>query len=48
MKFVDDAEFWFDPASGMIQLRSSSRVGSRDFGVNRQRIEALRERLAAS
>ncbi|MBK7675470.1 MAG: DUF1499 domain-containing protein [Candidatus Accumulibacter sp.] len=48
MKFVDDAEFWFDPAHGVIQVRSSSRVGRHDFGVNRQRIEALRERLATS
>ncbi|SBT03076.1 conserved exported hypothetical protein [Candidatus Accumulibacter aalborgensis] len=48
MKFVDDAEFWFDAENDVIQVRSSSRVGSRDFGVNRQRIEALRERLAAS
>ena len=48
MKFVDDAEFWFDAENGVIQVRSSSRVGSSDFGVNRQRIEALRERLAAS
>lgn len=48
MKFVDDAEFWFDAENGVIQVRSSSRVGSRDFGVNRQRIEALREKLAAS
>ena len=48
MKFVDDVEFWFDAENGVIQVRSSSRVGSRDFGVNRQRIEALREKLAAS
>ena len=48
MKFVDDAEFWLDPARGVIEVRSSSRVGRHDFGVNRQRIEALRERLATS
>ena len=44
--FVDDAEFWFDPAAGVVQLRSASRLGQRDFGVNRQRIEALRAQLA--
>jgi uncharacterized protein (DUF1499 family) len=47
LKFVDDAEFWFDPANKVIQVRSASRIGRNDFGVNRQRIEALRERLDA-
>lgn len=47
MKFVDDAEFWFDPAAGVVQLRSSSRVGRKDFGVNRSRIEAIRQSLAS-
>ena len=46
MKFVDDVEFWFDPAAGVIQVRSASRVGRKDFGVNRQRVERLRARLA--
>ena len=47
MKFVDDAEFWFDPASGLVQVRSASRLGRKDFGVNRARIEAVRAQLAA-
>jgi uncharacterized protein (DUF1499 family) len=47
MRFVDDAEFWFDPAAGVVQVRSASRVGRKDFGVNRARIEAIRARLAA-
>lgn len=47
MKFVDDAEFWFDPASGVVQVRSASRLGRKDFGVNRKRIEVIRARLAA-
>ncbi|MBI2317301.1 MAG: DUF1499 domain-containing protein [Betaproteobacteria bacterium] len=47
MKFVDDVECWFDPAHGVIQVRSASRVGRRDFGVNRERIEAIRAALAA-
>ncbi len=46
LKFVDDTEFWFDPAQQVIQLRSASRVGRGDLGVNRARIEALRARLA--
>jgi uncharacterized protein (DUF1499 family) len=44
--FVDDAEFWVDPAAGVIQVRSASRLGRKDFGANRARIEALRARLA--
>jgi uncharacterized protein (DUF1499 family) len=47
MKFVDDAEFWYDPAQGVVQVRSASRVGRKDFGVNRQRIEAIRQALAS-
>ncbi len=47
MKFVDDAEFWFDPGAGMVQVRSASRVGRKDFGVNRARIDAIRQALAA-
>jgi len=48
MKFVDDVEFWFDPASNVIQVRSASRLGSRDMGVNRKRVEVVRAALAAS
>ena len=46
MRFVDDAEFWFDPSSGVVQVRSASRIGRKDLGVNRARIEFLRARLA--
>ena len=42
LKFVDDLEFWVNPASGVIELRSASRIGRKDFGVNRQRVEAIR------
>ena len=48
MKFVDDTEFWFDPAAGVIQVRSASRVGRGDRGMNRARIETIRARLAAA
>jgi uncharacterized protein (DUF1499 family) len=47
MRFVDDVEFWFDPTAQVIQVRSASRLGSKDFGANRDRIEAIRRRLAA-
>ena len=46
-KFVDDAEFWADLPNGVVQVRSASRLGEGDFGVNRERIEALRAALAA-
>jgi uncharacterized protein (DUF1499 family) len=42
MKYVDDVEFWFDPKANVIQVRSASRVGRGDLGVNRKRIEAVR------
>jgi len=45
MKYVDDAEFWFDPAAQVVQVRSASRVGGKDFGVNRSRIEAIRAQM---
>jgi uncharacterized protein (DUF1499 family) len=45
MKFVDDLELWFDPVNQVVQVRSASRVGRKDFGVNRQRVETLRAGL---
>lgn len=45
--FVDDAEFWLEPGAGAVQVRSASRVGRKDYGVNRARIEAIRAQLAA-
>ncbi len=45
MKYVDDVEFWFDPAANVIQVRSALRVGRGDLGVNRKRIEAVRAAL---
>ena len=45
MRYVDDVEFWFDPAAKVIQVRSASRVGRGDMGVNRKRIEAVRAKL---
>ena len=41
-KFVDDAEFYFPEAENVIQVRSASRVGESDLGVNRRRIEQIR------
>jgi len=42
MRFVDDVEFAFDEREGLIHVRSASRLGRRDFGVNRARVERLR------
>jgi uncharacterized protein (DUF1499 family) len=47
MKYVDDVEFWYDPAAQVIQVRSASRLGKSDLGVNRKRVEAVRAALAA-
>ena len=44
--FVDDVEFTFDEAAGLLHVRSASRLGRRDFGVNRKRVEALRDRFS--
>jgi uncharacterized protein (DUF1499 family) len=40
LRFVDDVEFFYD--GSVIHVRSASRLGRRDFGVNRKRIEELR------
>ena len=45
MRFVDDVEFVYDDKAGLIHVRSASRLGRRDFGVNRARVEALRARI---
>jgi uncharacterized protein (DUF1499 family) len=45
LRFVDDVEFWYDPAAQAIQVRSASRIGRKDFGVNRARVEAIRQQL---
>ena len=45
LRFVDDVEFWYDAAAQAIAVRSASRIGRKDFGVNRSRIEAIRSQL---
>lgn len=42
LRFVDDLEFWFNPARGVIEVRSASRLGREDTGLNRRRIENIR------
>lgn len=41
-RFPDDVEFWADSANKRIEVRSASRVGYSDVGVNRARVEKLR------
>jgi uncharacterized protein (DUF1499 family) len=47
-KFVDDVEFVLDGGTRRIDYRSASRIGYYDFGVNRRRLETIRNRLARS
>jgi uncharacterized protein (DUF1499 family) len=42
-RFVDDVEFVLDEQTGVIHVRSASRVGYSDLGVNRKRVEAIRD-----
>ena len=44
-RFVDDVEFLFDLEHKLIHVRSASRVGHSDFGVNRRRVEDIRSRF---
>lgn len=44
-RFVDDVEFLLDDSAGTIHVRSASRVGHSDLGVNRKRVEEIRSRF---
>jgi uncharacterized protein (DUF1499 family) len=44
--FVDDLELHLRPSQNSIAVRSASRLGHSDFGVNRKRVENLRGLLA--
>lgn len=45
LRFVDDLELQLRAEDGIIAVRSASRVGYSDFGVNRKRVETLRQAL---
>ena len=47
MRYVDDVEFYLDEKAGVVEVRSASRLGRRDYGVNRARIESIRAQLSA-
>lgn len=55
-RFVDDVEFYFPATAAtttatsaeiVVQVRSASRLGHSDLGVNRERVELIRARLKA-
>ena len=48
MRYTDDFEARVDAAANVIHVRSASRLGKRDFDVNRQRVEIIRAKFAAS
>ena len=41
MGFVDDVEFYFPATSNQVEMRSASRLGESDLGVNRRRLEQI-------
>jgi uncharacterized protein (DUF1499 family) len=45
MGFVDDVEFLLDDNAKVIHVRSASRLGRSDLGVNRNRIETIKAKL---
>ena len=45
MKYVDDLEISFSPEKNNLLIRSESRVGDGDFGVNRKRVDLLLSNL---
>jgi uncharacterized protein (DUF1499 family) len=48
LRYVDDFEARVDAAAGVIHIRSASRLGRSDLGVNRARVEMIREKFTAS
>ncbi|MCA9482447.1 MAG: DUF1499 domain-containing protein [Nitrospina sp.] len=45
LRFVDDVEFYFENKTGTLHVRSASRLGHSDLGVNRERVEEIFTRL---
>jgi uncharacterized protein (DUF1499 family) len=41
-RFVDDVEFYLPKDENVIHMRSASRIGDSDLGVNRRRLEQIR------
>ena len=47
MGYVDDLELLLDPSTGRVDVRSASRVGYGDMGVNAARVDTLRDSMSA-
>ena len=45
LRFIDDVEFYFPESEALIHLRSASRSGYWDLGVNRKRTKEIRSRF---
>jgi len=45
MGYIDDVELVHIPPNNHVDVKSGSRLGRSDFGVNRDRVEKLREQL---
>ena len=45
MRFVDDLEIYFNEPAGRAEVRSASRLGFKDFDVNRDRVELIRSKF---
>ena len=45
MKYVDDLEVSYLPKSGKLIIRSESRVGESDLGVNQKRVDLIKSKL---
>ena len=45
MKYVDDLEVSFLPKSNILSIRSESRVGESDLGVNQKRVDLLKSKM---
>ncbi len=46
--FVDDVEFYLERNANVIHVRSASRLGMSDLGVNRRRIETIRTKYTSA
>lgn len=47
-RFVDNFEIRLDPENSLVHIRSASRMGYSDFGVNRKRVERFKAALKAA
>ena len=46
MRYIDDLEISFLPSSNMLLIRSESRVGESDLGVNQKRVDLLKSKIS--